>query len=114
RFGNRALGDTVHRVGRDLPRKLGRDDRIVGAMLLCARHGLRFDAIAAAYRAALGFDCPDESGALTPADRDFLSDAADRGARWALTTVSSLDPADPVDARVIAAVVAGGADVADV
>ncbi len=106
RFANRALGDTVHRVGRDLPRKLGRDDRIVGAMLLCARHGRCFDAIADAYRAALGFDCPDESGALTPADRGFLSDAGERGARWALTSVSSLDPADPVDARVIATVVA--------
>ena len=112
RFANRALGDTVHRVGRDLPRKLGRDDRIVGAMLLCARHRLPFDAIADAYRAAIGFDCPDESGAVSADDRSFLADAAERGVRWVLTTVSSLDPADPVDARVIAAVIAGSSDAA--
>ena len=35
RFKNRALGDTVHRVGRDLKRKLGRDDRIVGRLQKC-------------------------------------------------------------------------------
>ncbi|GAB1482254.1 mannitol-1-phosphate 5-dehydrogenase [Treponema sp.] len=40
RFQNRALGDTVHRVGRDLYRKLDREDRIIGALLLCARRGL--------------------------------------------------------------------------
>ena len=30
RFQNRALKDTVFRVGRDLPRKLGVDDRFAG------------------------------------------------------------------------------------
>ena len=39
RFKNRALKDTVHRVGRDLYRKLGKNDRLVGAMLLAAKHG---------------------------------------------------------------------------
>ncbi len=37
RFGNAALGDTVERVGRDLERKLGRHDRLIGAMRLAAR-----------------------------------------------------------------------------
>ena len=32
RFANRALGDTIYRVGRDLPRKLSRDDRLIGAL----------------------------------------------------------------------------------
>ena len=36
RFGNRALGDTTQRVGRDLERKLGADDRLLGAYRLAA------------------------------------------------------------------------------
>ncbi|MFW5737980.1 MAG: mannitol-1-phosphate 5-dehydrogenase, partial [Spirochaetota bacterium] len=45
RFRNRSLGDTVQRVGRDLRRKLSRDDRVVGAMRGAARHGLGFEHI---------------------------------------------------------------------
>ena len=71
RFKNHALGDTVHRVGRDLRRKLAREDRITGAMLLCAKHGLPFGTIAAVYRAALEFAIPAENGALFPADEEF-------------------------------------------
>ena len=71
RFKNRALGDTVHRVGRDLRRKLAREDRIAGALLLCAKHNLPFDAIAGVYRAALDFAAPAEDGLLFPADEEF-------------------------------------------
>ena len=71
RFKNRALGDTVHRVGRDLCRKLAREDRITGAMLLCARHKLPFDTIVEVYKAALGFAVPAEDGLLFPADEQF-------------------------------------------
>ena len=35
RFSNAALGDTCDRVGRDVPRKLAPDDRLVGAWRLC-------------------------------------------------------------------------------
>lgn len=38
RFGNRYLGDTVERVGRDLKRKLGVNDRLLGAIRLCEKH----------------------------------------------------------------------------
>lgn len=31
------------RIGRDLPRKLGRNDRILGAAGLCSKYGLTFD-----------------------------------------------------------------------
>jgi mannitol-1-phosphate 5-dehydrogenase len=79
RFKNKALGDTVHRVGRDLRRKLSREDRITGAMLLCAKHSLPFDAIAAVYRAALEFAAPGENGELFPADAEFRAGYADAG-----------------------------------
>lgn len=40
RFGNRALGDTVERVGRDPWRKLAADDRMLGAYRLCLAQGI--------------------------------------------------------------------------
>ena len=40
RFGNKALGDTVERVGKDTIRKLSSNDRLIGAINLCEKHGL--------------------------------------------------------------------------
>lgn len=40
RFENRHLGDTVLRVGRDVGRKLGENDRFQGAIKLCDKHGV--------------------------------------------------------------------------
>lgn len=40
RFTNKALGDTVERVGKDTIRKLGSNDRLIGAINLCEKHGL--------------------------------------------------------------------------
>lgn len=41
RFSNRALGDTVDRVGRDPQRKMQPDDRLLGSHLLCQRAGVK-------------------------------------------------------------------------
>ena len=53
RFSNRKLMDTVQRVGRDLPRKLGDNERFFGAAGLCEKQGVPFPAIRACIRAAL-------------------------------------------------------------
>jgi mannitol-1-phosphate 5-dehydrogenase len=84
RFGNGVLGDTVYRVGRDLPRKLGKADRVIGAALLCERHGLRWDAIAELFGAALRFDARDESGAAFPPDTAFRGGMAAGGSEYVL------------------------------
>ena len=55
RFGNRALGDTVARVGRDLDRKLSAQDRMAGAIGLCREQGMPYCAIVAGLAAALCF-----------------------------------------------------------
>jgi mannitol-1-phosphate 5-dehydrogenase len=55
RFGNRRLGDTVERVGRDLRRKLSPDDRIVGALRLCDAAGIPSSYVARGLAAALRF-----------------------------------------------------------
>jgi mannitol-1-phosphate 5-dehydrogenase len=72
RFGNRALGDTIYRVGRDLKRKLHREDRLMGAILLAERHKLPWDHIGRAWLAALEFRGRDEAGELFPPDEVFL------------------------------------------
>ena len=58
RFANRRLGDTVERVGRDLVRKLSREDRLIGAMRLCLRHDIEPLHIAQGLEAALAFPDP--------------------------------------------------------
>jgi len=52
RFSNRALGDTCERVAADPLRKLGSEDRLVGALKNCDRFGLPYYYIAAAIAAA--------------------------------------------------------------
>lgn len=90
RFCNKALGDTVFRVGRDLMRKLGRNDRIVGAMLLAAEHGLPFDAIAAVYCAALSFKATNEEGQMDKKDAQFHKLLENQGIEGVLRDVSGL------------------------
>ncbi len=104
RFRNRALGDTLFRVGRDLRRKLGRDDRLVGAMLLASKHGVPFDAIAEATRAAFDFRATDELGRMFPGDATFLRTELPKGIPTLLREVCGLSAASPVDRAVIQAV----------
>ena len=55
RFTNTALGDTVARVGKDTIRKLGENDRLVGALKLCKKHGIEHSYICIGIAAALLF-----------------------------------------------------------
>jgi len=52
RFSNRYLGDTCERVAADPLRKLGGEDRLVGALKNCENFGLPYVYIAAAVAAA--------------------------------------------------------------
>jgi mannitol-1-phosphate 5-dehydrogenase len=105
RFKNSALGDTVHRVGRDLRRKLSREDRLVGAMRLCAKHQVPFGAIAAVYKAALNFAAADEKGFIFPADAQFRSEFIPAGGTIQLAEilqkVSGLDSNTVDDKKVL-------------
>ena len=73
RFGNQSLGDTIHRVGRDLNRKLSAKDRLSAPLLLCQSRGLPFAWILTALVCGLFFDAPDESGRILPADAELLA-----------------------------------------
>lgn len=55
RFQNTALADTVARVGKDTIRKLGSNDRIIGALKLCEKHGVDCSYLAIGVASGLAF-----------------------------------------------------------
>lgn len=91
RFANRALGDTIYRVGRDLLRKLSRDDRLVGALLFDLSHGVT-DPTFTAHGAAAGFlfRATDEAGRLFEADEEFAREHFPKGLDHLLSEVCGL------------------------
>jgi len=102
RFANRALGDTIYRVGRDVPRKLSREDRLVGALLMDAAEGVAAPITILAAAAAFFFDATDESGQPFPADADFARAVSRRGVDWVLSDVCGLDFSRPEEAAIAA------------
>ena len=91
RFANRALGDTVFRVGRDLTRKLSSEDRLMGALRLVQSHGLEPEYIVRAIAAALSFKGVDESGEPFPDDVAFHERLAKAGVESILIDHCGLD-----------------------
>ncbi len=71
RFANRSLGDTIFRVGRDLPRKLAPGDRFIGALRLLQDTGGNCVPVCKAIAASLKFKAVDENGAMFSADAEF-------------------------------------------
>jgi len=63
RFGNKALGDTVARVGGDPLRKLAPGDRLIGAIELCVELRIGYSPLLYAVAAALRFDVPEDPSA---------------------------------------------------
>ncbi len=103
RFANSHLHDTTARVGRDVIRKLAKGDRLIGAALLCEKHGLNNDAIIEAAAACT----------LFPADKDEFSAKLhalieEKGITAALAEVSGL----PADHSIIAKIAAARAKLA--
>ncbi len=101
RFQNKALGDTIFRVGRDLPRKLDKNDRIVGAMLLAQKHQCSCGPIADAVIAACEFRAKDEHQHLFPADRRFAEEDYPQGIEHILTKVCHLSRKDALETGVM-------------
>ncbi|MGE4465792.1 MAG: hypothetical protein AB7D32_12570, partial [Sphaerochaeta sp.] len=94
RFSNHALGDTVHRVGRDLERKLRYDDRLLGIIIEAERMGKGWDAIGRAYLKALSFTAKDSEGRAYPQDLAFLQSLASIGWPEKLCKASSWEEGD--------------------
>lgn len=71
RFRNRALGDTLFRVGCDLSRKLGPDDRLSGAIKLALEMNLPYDKILKALVCGCRFRATGEDGKMLLSDIEF-------------------------------------------
>ena len=91
RFQNKALKDTVSRVGADPVRKLRRNDRIVGAALFCMEQGVDPAPIVRGIVAALKFDR--EGDATAPQVQQALRD---KGIEGVLAEYMGLSPEEPL------------------
>jgi len=91
RFRNRALQDTIFRVGQDLPRKLGSDDRFMGAIHLGISCKMPYDLITEAMAFGFFFRARDEEGNMFPADKAF-HEAIETEFNLALTVLLNYDP----------------------
>lgn len=71
RFSNRALGDTIFRVGCDLSRKLNSDDRLMIPVIAGIKSGKEYSLILEAWVKGCFFNAADEHGEIHPEDREF-------------------------------------------
>jgi len=72
RFRNKALKDTIFRVGQDLIRKLSAGDRFMGSIHLAIQYRRPYDIILKAMSYGLCFKAKDEEGNLFMSDIAFL------------------------------------------
>ena len=91
RFENKLLGDTVERVGRDTKRKLASNDRLVGTMLLCEKHGVPCECILAAIAAGLHFAPAGDDSSV-----EVANDAKNNGVFHALSTYCGVEADTPM------------------
>lgn len=91
RFQNKALGDTLFRVGCDLGRKLGPEDRLSGAIRAARQLHLPCNKILYALVCGFRFRATDENGMLFPADLEFIK-LYDSGYQFALNHTCGFDP----------------------
>ena len=72
RFQNKALKDTIFRVGQDLPRKLNVNDRFAGIIRMAKESGLEYNLILDAMVYGFFFRKTNEQGELADTDKQFI------------------------------------------
>lgn len=90
RFRNKSLGDTIFRVGYDLKRKLGEEDRLAGAIHLATKLNLSYDLILEALVSGFHFWARDENKNSLNSDREFMQIYAN-GIKNVLTSICGFD-----------------------
>jgi mannitol-1-phosphate 5-dehydrogenase len=75
RFSNKALGDTIFRVGCDLYRKLSPEDRLVAPIKAAMRLNMPYDLIYNSLLAAITFRATNEQGEYLASDISFFSES---------------------------------------
>jgi len=101
RFANPALGDTVYRVGRDVARKLSRNDRLIGAILLDMKYNTEAPNITLGVAAAMLFRATDEKGEMSSEDKHFVNESYSKGVDYVLTKICELNTDIPKERQLI-------------
>ena len=109
RFGNRALGDTVFRVGCDLKRKLHRNDRIISPLIDGLQTKAPVNKILLTFAYGLCFRAKDENGNMFPDDEEFCRVLQINGLSYILSNVCGLHPDN--DRKVIKRILSAKWDV---
>jgi len=73
RFSNKALGDTIYRVGSDLSRKLNKDDRLMTPILIAVELNMKFSLIIDAWVKGCFFNSSGDLGEPSCLDKDFIN-----------------------------------------
>lgn len=100
RFQNKSLRDTIFRVGRDLYRKLDKNERLVGPMLLAQRQNAPYHKIKRVFYAALNFKAKDQKGEMYPLDKIFFQREYPRGLKHILKSVCHLSSHQDEEVKV--------------
>jgi mannitol-1-phosphate 5-dehydrogenase len=95
RFANRALGDTIFRLGRDPIRKLAAKDRLVGSARLAEKAGIEPTALSWGIAAAYCFD-----PAADPIAISLQLRIQSEGLDAVMADVSKIQPGEPLAALV--------------
>jgi mannitol-1-phosphate 5-dehydrogenase len=106
RFENRALGDTVFRVGCDLKRKLHRNDRILSPLIDGIQTKSPINKILLAFAYGLCFRAKDENGNMLPEDLKFSRTLQKKGISYVLSKICGLHPI--ADHKVINRILSSG------
>jgi len=96
RFQNKALKDTIFRVGQDRLRKLGPEDRFVGIIRLALSQRMPYDKILKAMAYAFNFQITDENGNRSVQDVLF-DNYGSKGIGFTLLEVCGFDPVKDKD-----------------
>ena len=91
RFANRPLGDTIARVGRDPLRKLGPNERLVGAARLALAYGIEPRVLSMGMASALRYRNSDDPGA-----RRLAEMLQKEGVDFVLGSVCNIQKGDPL------------------
>lgn len=96
RFGNKLLGDTVERVGKDPVRKLSEYDRLIGAANLCVKKGISPVYVCLGLAAGYLYNNPNDAAAMEV--QDFIKQ---NGIEEAIVRYSNIEKSSSVFAYII-------------
>lgn len=91
RFQNKALGDTIFRVGCDLYRKLGKEDRLAAAVFKAIEYNKPYSKILYALMTGFVFRAKDENENMFPKDAEFAEELSQKGLDYMLAKVCGFD-----------------------